>query len=183
MLDVAKAVGVSEATISRYESGNIKNMRRDRIEKYAKILKVSPVAIIGIDDPSVFEETEEVLNAPLDVAEALDYDAERIYEFMQAVDADREEESAKEALSRLYGLDFLEFDNLVVSYTLLSAEEKKVVNTLLQAIKPAPHPYQTEDDVVIARLIKGIVGLSTDNKTMLLNMAILMFGEERFKLP
>ena len=36
MLEVAKAIGVSEATVSRYESGNIKNMRRDRIEKYAK---------------------------------------------------------------------------------------------------------------------------------------------------
>lgn len=42
MLDVAKKVGVSEATISRYESGNIKNMRRDRIDKYAKALNVSP---------------------------------------------------------------------------------------------------------------------------------------------
>lgn len=50
MLDVAKAVGVSEATISRYESGNIKNMRRDRIEKYAKILQVSPAILIGADE-------------------------------------------------------------------------------------------------------------------------------------
>ena len=33
MLEVAKLVGVSEATISRYESGNIKNMRKDRIAK------------------------------------------------------------------------------------------------------------------------------------------------------
>lgn len=46
MLEVAKAVGVSEATISRYESGNIKNMRRDRIEKYAAILKINPAAFI-----------------------------------------------------------------------------------------------------------------------------------------
>ena len=49
MLEVAKAVGVSEATVSRYESGDIKNMRRDRIEKYAKVLKVSPALIIGLD--------------------------------------------------------------------------------------------------------------------------------------
>lgn len=48
MLEVAKAVGVSEATVSRYESGDIKNMRRDRIEKYAKVLKVSPALIIGL---------------------------------------------------------------------------------------------------------------------------------------
>lgn len=53
MLDVAKLVGVSEATISRYESGNIKNMRRDRIEKYAKALKVSPSEFLDIEEPKL----------------------------------------------------------------------------------------------------------------------------------
>lgn len=46
MLEVAKIVGVSEATISRYESGNIKNMRRDRINKYAKALNVDASLLI-----------------------------------------------------------------------------------------------------------------------------------------
>lgn len=50
MLEVAKAIGVSEATVSRYESGNIKNMRRDRIEKYAKVLQINPALLIGVDD-------------------------------------------------------------------------------------------------------------------------------------
>ena len=50
MLDVAKLVGVSEATISRYESGNIKNMRSDRIEKYAKALNVSPSDFLEINE-------------------------------------------------------------------------------------------------------------------------------------
>ena len=50
MLEVAKAIGVSEATVSRYESGNIKNMRRDRIEKYAKVLQINPAVLIGVDD-------------------------------------------------------------------------------------------------------------------------------------
>lgn len=40
MLEVAKKVGVSEATISRYESGNIQNMRSNRIAKYAQVLQV-----------------------------------------------------------------------------------------------------------------------------------------------
>lgn len=31
MAEVAKKVGVSEATISRWESGDIANMRRDKI--------------------------------------------------------------------------------------------------------------------------------------------------------
>ena len=58
MLEVAKAIGVSEATVSRYESGNIKNMRRDRIENYAKILKVNPALLIGAD-----EQTEDELSS------------------------------------------------------------------------------------------------------------------------
>lgn len=58
MLDVAKLVGVSEATISRYESGNIKNMRRDRIEKYAKALRVSPSDFLDINDDETDTLTE-----------------------------------------------------------------------------------------------------------------------------
>lgn len=56
MLDVAKSVGVSEATISRWESGDIGNMRRDKIALYAKALKTSPLFIMGIDKNTDEEE-------------------------------------------------------------------------------------------------------------------------------
>ena len=49
-LDVAEAVGVSEATISRWESGDIDNMKRNRIAAYAKVLQISPSVIMGIED-------------------------------------------------------------------------------------------------------------------------------------
>lgn len=39
--EVADAVGVSEATVSRWESGEIANMRRDRIASLAKVLRSS----------------------------------------------------------------------------------------------------------------------------------------------
>ena len=52
MKDVAKHVGVSEATVSRWESGNIANMKRSRIERLAEILCVSPLSITGIDHSS-----------------------------------------------------------------------------------------------------------------------------------
>ena len=42
MKQVAEAVGVSEATVSRWESGQIANMRRDRINSYAHILQTTP---------------------------------------------------------------------------------------------------------------------------------------------
>lgn len=48
--EVADFVGVSEATVSRWESGNIANMRRDRIASLAQILQVSPIEIMGISD-------------------------------------------------------------------------------------------------------------------------------------
>jgi len=47
--DVADYVGVSEATVSRWESGNIANMKRSRVQALAEILKVSPLDIIGVD--------------------------------------------------------------------------------------------------------------------------------------
>ena len=50
---VANYVGVSKATVSRWESGEIVNMRRDRISKLAEILKVRPNFIMEIEeDPS-----------------------------------------------------------------------------------------------------------------------------------
>lgn len=47
--DVAKIVNVSPATISRWESGDIANMRRDRIAALAKALQISPAVIMGWD--------------------------------------------------------------------------------------------------------------------------------------
>lgn len=74
MAEVAERVGVSEATISRYESGDIKNMRRERIGKYARALQVAPSEFIDdiivtsesqapYDDKPTFPPKREGLNA------------------------------------------------------------------------------------------------------------------------
>lgn len=47
MKDVANAVGVSEATVSRWEAGEISNMKRNRISALANILNISPLEIMG----------------------------------------------------------------------------------------------------------------------------------------
>lgn len=44
--ELAKAVGVSKSSICRWESGNISNMRRDRIYKLAEALKISPLDLL-----------------------------------------------------------------------------------------------------------------------------------------
>lgn len=48
MKQVAEAVGVSEGTVSRWESGEISNMKRSRIAALAKVLKIKPSDIIGV---------------------------------------------------------------------------------------------------------------------------------------
>lgn len=47
--EVAVAVGVSEATVSRWEAGEIENMRRDRIFNLARVLRVRPSVLITGD--------------------------------------------------------------------------------------------------------------------------------------
>ena len=50
MKQVADKVGVSEGTISRWESGKIADMRRDKIMAYAQALNISPAIIMGWDN-------------------------------------------------------------------------------------------------------------------------------------
>jgi len=45
--DVAKAVGVSAPTIQRYESGEIKNVGKDKIKALADALQVTPTFLMG----------------------------------------------------------------------------------------------------------------------------------------
>lgn len=48
--DVAAAADVSRGTVSKWESGDIANMKRDKIAAIAKLLRVSPLEILGMED-------------------------------------------------------------------------------------------------------------------------------------
>ena len=53
--DVAQIVGVNASTVTRWENGDIENMKRDKIEMYAKALQISPTIIMGWEEvPSGF---------------------------------------------------------------------------------------------------------------------------------
>lgn len=50
LLEIADMMNVTEATVQRWESGNIKSLRQERISKLAEILKTSPSVLMGWDE-------------------------------------------------------------------------------------------------------------------------------------
>lgn len=52
--EVAMKVGVTKATVQRWESGLIKNMKRDKIALLAQALNTTPIFILGlVNDPNI----------------------------------------------------------------------------------------------------------------------------------
>lgn len=48
--EVGNMVGVSKSTVKKWENGNIKNMRRDKIQRLANALRVSCTDILSIGE-------------------------------------------------------------------------------------------------------------------------------------
>lgn len=65
--DIADKVGVSKPTVQRWESGEIKNLRKDKIKALAQALNTSPAYLMDWDSedkhaPLMTDETEEFLD-------------------------------------------------------------------------------------------------------------------------
>lgn len=56
--DVAKALGVAESTVSRYESSDIQNMGIDKIEALSKVLRCRPTYLMGWEEPYSNEKSD-----------------------------------------------------------------------------------------------------------------------------
>lgn len=73
--DVADFVGVSEGTVSRWETGNISSMRQNHIALLAKVLNTSVVWILGLDltdtRARLFDNLIEVSNSSDSMTQAL----------------------------------------------------------------------------------------------------------------
>ena len=62
--EVGEACGVGKSTVRKWETGAIKNMRRDKVLLLAKKLQVDPILIIdGVDVPSTPSPDERFLAA------------------------------------------------------------------------------------------------------------------------
>lgn len=48
--EVADKIGVKDATVQRYESGNIKTLKQETVGKLAEVLRVTPSYLMGWDD-------------------------------------------------------------------------------------------------------------------------------------
>lgn len=60
LLQIANSLGVKEATVQRYESGEIKNIKHETIYELAKILQCTPSYLMGWDEnTSSFNENNE----------------------------------------------------------------------------------------------------------------------------
>lgn len=62
---VGDLVGVGKSTVRKWETGDIENMKRDKIVKLARALKVSPSYIMGIEDEQPPLETLPVKKIPV----------------------------------------------------------------------------------------------------------------------
>ena len=63
--DIGRYVGVSKATVQRWETGSISNMRRDRIKKLSEILKVSPDMLLAEETAAEEYTTPSVVKIPV----------------------------------------------------------------------------------------------------------------------
>lgn len=60
LLYVAEKLGVKEATMQRYESGAIKNIKHDTIVELSKILKCNPSYLMGWTNDPCFSEDDTI---------------------------------------------------------------------------------------------------------------------------
>lgn len=78
--DIAHHVGVSKSTVKKWESGYIKNMKRDKMALLAEILRISPIDLLG-ENVSSFSKfydaasTHENIYTPEEVAHLQKYRA------------------------------------------------------------------------------------------------------------
>ena len=90
--ELGEKIGRTEATVQRYESGNIKNLKSDVIEQIAFHLDVNPAYLMGwIDTPNsdVDSESSNVIAAHIE-DDVTDEEMDEILNFIDYIKSKRE---------------------------------------------------------------------------------------------
>jgi len=70
--EVGEMVGVGKSTVRKWETGDIANMRRDKIAKLAEALKVTPAYLMDWDEDETKEsQSEDLVNDDPELTEIL----------------------------------------------------------------------------------------------------------------
>ena len=84
--DVGEYLGVSKATVQRYESGEIKNLKLETIEKLSQIWKISPAYLMGWEEKEIKNSNQlETIAAHFDGEEFTENDKDDIENFIKYV--------------------------------------------------------------------------------------------------
>ena len=67
--DVVKCVDDSPATVSRWESGDIANMRRDKIALLSSVLQINPMVLMGWEDENGLKIPLQIIDSNTDEEE------------------------------------------------------------------------------------------------------------------
>ena len=86
--DLGNKIGKTEATVQRYESGEIKNLKNDIIEAIADALDVSPAYLMGWDDTPLLSENTMRVAAHIE-DDVTDEELEEIMRFIDYIKSRR----------------------------------------------------------------------------------------------
>lgn len=80
---VGNAVGVGKSTVRKWETGDIANMRRDKIERLALALHTTPAYLMGWDEAPAPASSEDLSEEALQIAHAFDAATDREKEMVR----------------------------------------------------------------------------------------------------
>lgn len=90
LAELGRRIGKTEATVQRYESGNIKNLKNDTIENIAKALNVNPAYLMGWNDEENDTQPEQdTIAAHFDKENLTDAEKQEVEDFINYLKSKR----------------------------------------------------------------------------------------------
>lgn len=127
---VAAEMGVSPATIYRYEKGDIEKIPGKMMEPLAEMLQTTPAYLMGwTDDPENYENAPELDSLPLEWMEYFNGDMEAAVKAYRALDEDRRLETEKKPIPE----DELDSE-LITLLSVLTPHEVELVSVFVSGL-------------------------------------------------